>query len=107
MVAALVGHRRPTEYLWPSRQCEPARSATLTQAARNQQDVCNYVNGGIQWRAGSASADGPVTKYVAQLFDAGERLRGRAPGRHPLRLGGVPAVPLPFEGARLEIASRF
>jgi hypothetical protein len=99
--SAIIGY----EYL-AKQQCEPGRVATLTQAARNQQDVCNYVNGGIQWRAGSAGADKPATKYVAQLFDAVNVFVGERRGATRCVSGVCRQFP-PFEGARLEITSRF
>ena len=50
--------------------------------------------------------DSPRGKYLAQLFDAVNVFVGRRRGRHPLRQRIVPAVQ-PFEGARMEITSRF
>ncbi len=100
-LSAIVGY----EYL-AKQGCQPARSATLTQAARTQQDFCNYVNGGLPWRAGTAGADRPATKYVAQLFDAVNVFVGQRRGATRCVSGVCRQFP-PFEGARLEITSRF
>ena len=87
-------------------QCEPQRAATLSQPARAQQNFCNYVSGGVQWRAGSTWADNPRTKYVAQLFDAVNLFVGQRRGAIRCVNGSCRQFQ-PFEGARLELTSRF
>jgi hypothetical protein len=87
-------------------QCEPQKDATLSQPARPQQNFCNYVSGGIQWRSGSTWADSPRKKYVAQLFDAVNVFVGQRRGAVRCVSGVCRQFP-PFEGARLEITSRF
>jgi hypothetical protein len=100
-LSAIVGY----EY-FAKEKCEPPRTATLSQPARQQVDFCNYVNGGIQWRAAGAGADKPSTKYVAQLFDAVNIFVGQRRGAIRCVSGVCRQFP-PFEGARLEITSRF
>jgi len=91
------------EYLLKD-QCQPGHAATLTQPARAQRDVCHYVNGGIQYRAGSG--DTPAKKALAQIFNTVNVFVGQR--RAALRcVSGVCRQFPPFEGARLEITSRF
>jgi hypothetical protein len=100
-ISAIFGY----EY-FAKEQCEPARAQTLSQPARPQRDFCNYVNGGIQWRAAGVGADKPSTKYVAQLFDSVNLFVGQRRGAIRCVSGVCRQFP-PFEGARLEITSRF
>jgi hypothetical protein len=86
--------------------CEPGRSATLTLAARQQQNFCNYVSGGLQWRAAGAGGERPASKYIAQLFDAVNLFVGQRRGAIRCVSGVCRQFP-PFEGARAEIVSRF
>jgi hypothetical protein len=86
--------------------CEPFRYQTLSSGARAQQNFCNYVSGGLQWRAGSTWADKPRTKYVAQLFDAVNLFVGQRRGAIRCVNGSCRQFQ-PFEGARLEVTSRF
>ena len=84
--------------------CQPARSATLSEEARASKSVCHYVNGGVQWRA---SGDGTGAKKVlGQLFNSVNLFVGQR--RAAIRcVSGVCRQFPPFEGARLEITSRF
>lgn len=85
-------------------QCQPARSATLTQPARPQRDVCHYFNGGLQYRAGSGGTR--AVKALNQIFNTVGVFVGQR--RAALRcVSGVCRQFPPFEGARLEITSRF
>lgn len=85
-------------------QCQPGRSATLTKDARPEKDVCHFVNGGVQWRAGTPS--GGAAKVLSQLFNTVNVFVGQR--RAALRcVSGVCRQFPPFEGARLEITSRF
>ena len=86
-------------------QCIPARSATLSQAMRPESDACFYVNGGLQWRSGSTWAETPK-KYIAQLFDGVGLFVGQRRGAIRCVSGVCRQFPA-FEGARLEITSRF
>jgi hypothetical protein len=97
--AAIFGY----EYL-VKEQCQPGRSATLGQGARAEKSVCHFVNGGLQWR--SAGSGAGVGKAFAQLFDTVGVFVGQR--RAALRcVSGVCRQFPPFEGARLEITSRF
>jgi hypothetical protein len=100
-LSAIVGY----EYLAKGK-CEPARSATLSQPTRAEKDFCNYVSGGLQWRSGSTWADTPRAKYVAQLFDTVNVFVGQ---RRPATrcVSGVCRQFPAFEGARVEVTSRF
>jgi hypothetical protein len=100
-LSAILGY----EYLAKA-QCEPLKHATLSSPLRPQQDFCNYVSGGIQWRSGSTWAESPRAKYVAQLFDAVNLFVGQRRGAVRCVSGVCRQFP-PFEGARLEITSRF
>jgi hypothetical protein len=93
------------EYLMKD-QCQPPRSGTLSAPARAEKDTCFYVNGGVQWRSGSAGEERPSTKYVAKLFDAVGLFVGQRRGATRCVSGVCRQFP-PFEGARLEITSRF
>jgi hypothetical protein len=85
-------------------QCQPDRPATLSQPARPAKDLCHFVNGGLQWR--TAGIGGGAGKYVGQLFDSVSVFVGQR--RAALRcVSGVCRQFPPFEGARLEITSRF
>ena len=86
-------------------QCLPARSATQTQPARAQGDFCSYFNGGLQWRSAGAG-EGTPRKYVAQLFDGVGLFVGQRRGAVRCVSGVCRQFP-PFEGARIEITSRF
>src|SRR5262249_30249165 len=92
------------EYL-AKEQCQPLRSATLTQPARAESDFCTYVNGGLPWRSAGAG-EGRATRYVAQLFDGVGLFVGQ---RRPATrcVSGVCRQFPAFEGARIEITSRF
>jgi hypothetical protein len=87
-------------------QCEPSRVATLTQPARAEREFCNYVSGGLQWRSSTTWAEKPRAKYVAQLFDTVNLFVGQ---RRPATrcVSGVCRQFPAFEGARLEVTSRF
>jgi hypothetical protein len=85
-------------------QCQPGRAATLSQPARAEKNLCHYVNGGVQWRTKNLGAG--KSKYVGQLFDAVSVFVGQR--RAALRcVSGVCRQFPPFEGARLELTSRF
>ena len=86
--------------------CRPGHAATLTQPARAEKDVCHFVNGGLQWRSGSGSGGSRATRALSQLFNSVGVFVGQR--RAALRCGsGVCRQFPPFEGARLEITSRF
>jgi Family of unknown function (DUF6029) len=86
--------------------CEPSRYQTLSSPARAQSNFCNYVSGGLQWRSGSTWAENPRKKYVAQLFDAVNLFVGQRRGAIRCVNGSCRQFQ-PFEGARLEVTSRF
>jgi hypothetical protein len=86
--------------------CQPFRTQTLSAPARSQSNFCNYVSGGLQWRSGTTWADNPRKKYVAQLFDAVNLFVGQRRGAIRCVNGSCRQFQ-PFEGARLEITSRF
>jgi hypothetical protein len=98
-LSAIFGY----EYMVKDR-CQPEQSATLSQQARPAKNLCHFVNGGIQWRSGG---DGEgATKVVNQLFDSVSVFVGQR--RAALRcVSGVCRQFPPFEGARIEITSRF
>jgi hypothetical protein len=85
-------------------QCQPGRMATLTKDARPERDVCHFVNGGVQWRAGSGGQG--AKKVLGQVFNSVSLFVGQRRGA--LRcVSGVCRLFPPFEGARLEVTSRF
>ena len=93
------------EYLLQD-QCQPPRSATITGPARPEKDTCIYANGSLQWRAVGAGEERPSTKYVARLFDGvGVFVGERRPATRCV--SGVCRQFPAFDGARLEITSRF
>lgn len=86
-------------------QCQPGRSATLSQPERAERDVCHFVNGGIQYRAGGGTGTG-AKKALNMIFNTVNVFVGQR--RAALRcVSGVCRQFPPFEGARLEITSRF
>jgi len=86
--------------------CQPARPATISLPARAQKDVCHFINGGIQWRTAGSGGDRIGTKVAGQLFDTVAVFVGQR--RAALRcVSGVCRQYPPFEGARIEITSRF
>jgi hypothetical protein len=99
--AAIFGY----EYL-AKEKCQPPRSATISDPARPEQDFCNYVSGGLQWRAAGAWSDQARLKYVTRLFDTISLFVGQRRGAIRCVSGVCRQFP-PFEGARLEITSRF
>jgi hypothetical protein len=62
--------------------------------------VCHYVSGGLQWKSGSHD------KIVQQLFDTVSLFVGQRRGAIRCVSGVCRQFP-PFEGAKLEIVSRF
>ncbi|MFT3767052.1 MAG: hypothetical protein QM820_16260 [Minicystis sp.] len=98
-LSAIFGY----EYLVKD-HCQPGHAATATQAARAERDVCHYVNGGLQWRSGTGTTR--ATKALSQVFNSVNVFVGQR--RAALRcVSGVCRQFPPFEGARLEITSRF
>lgn len=93
------------EYL-AKEKCQPGLSNTLSSPARPERDTCYYVNGGVQWRAGTAGEDRPSTKYVAKLLNSVGVFVGQRRGATRCVSGVCRQFP-PFEGARLEVTSRF
>lgn len=94
-VAAIFGY----EYLLKS-GCRAEVPETLTHPAQPGQDICHFVNGGLQWR--SLSKGG----VLGQLFDTVNVFVGQRRGA--LRcISGVCRQFPPFEGAKLELTSRF
>lgn len=93
------------EYL-NKEKCQPGLSNTLSSPARPERDTCFYVNGGVQWRAGSAGEDRVSTKYLAKLLDSVGVFVGQRRGATRCVSGVCRQFP-PFEGARLEVTSRF
>jgi hypothetical protein len=63
-------------------------------------ELCHYFNGGLQWRSGSDDS------ILAQLFDTVQFFVGQRRGGIRCVSGVCRNFP-PFEGARLEIVSRF
>jgi hypothetical protein len=84
--------------------CEPAHDATLSHPATPAKNVCHFLNGGLQWRSGGEGEG--AAKVVNKLFDSVSVFVGQR--RAALRcVSGVCRQFPPFEGARLEITSRF
>lgn len=92
------------EYLIKDK-CQPGLSSTLSAGARAERDACYYVNGGLQWRSAGVGG-GTSKKYIAQLFDGVGLFVGQRRGATRCVSGVCRTFP-PFEGARLEITSRF
>ena len=80
------------------RRPEKQRHQGEKAPARAQQNFCNYVNGGLQWRSGSTWAESPRTRYVAQLFDAVNVFVGQRRGAIRCVNGSCRQFQ-PFEGA--------
>ncbi len=71
-------------------------------ATRPQSNTCFYVNGGLQWRARAAEGD----SVVKQIFDTVSLFVGQRRGAIRCVSGVCRQFP-PFEGAKLELTSRF
>lgn len=67
---------------------------------RTNVDLCHYLSGGVQWRSGSSE------RFVERLFDTVSVFVGQRRGGIRCVAGTCKPFP-PFEGARLEIVSRF
>jgi hypothetical protein len=94
------------EYLTNPDLCPPARPGTPSQSARTGEGVCTYVNGGITWRSHGSGTAGPTQRAFEQLFDTVRAFVGQT--RPAVRcVSGVCRSFPAFEGARLEITSRF
>src|SRR5262249_4524083 len=80
--------------------CQPAVPGTARRPAQPGKNVCTFVNGGLQWRShgkggGAGMPVDPVAVFVGQR-------------RPALRcVSGVCRQFPPFEGAKLELTSRF
>ena len=84
--------------------CEPLHPPTLSHPGSPAKNLCHFVNGGLQWRSGGDGAG--ATKVMNQLFDSVSVFVGQR--RPALRcISGVCRQFPAFEGARLEITSRF
>ncbi len=82
--------------------CRAGVNATLTKPAVPQQDLCHYFNGGITWRSNAGGKRTPLK----MLFDTVTLFVGQRRGA--LRcISGVCRQFPPFEGAKLELVSRF
>jgi hypothetical protein len=100
-LSAVVGY----EYLIKN-GCQPALPATRTQASSGGRDVCHYVNGGIQWRSHQGEDGSPLTRTLGRLFDTVAVFVGQRRGAVRCVSGVCRQFP-PFEGAKLEVTSRF
>jgi Family of unknown function (DUF6029) len=80
--------------------CRAPVAATLTHPAQPRQDICHFVNGGLQWRSVS---NGGV---LGQIFDTVGIFVGQRRGALRCISGICRQVPA-FEGAKLELTSRF
>lgn len=82
--------------------CRAGVEATLSKPAVPQQDLCHYFNGGITWRSNAGGKRTPLK----MLFDTINLFVGQRRGA--LRcISGVCRQFPPFEGAKLELVSRF
>lgn len=98
-ISAIFGY----EYLARD-DCQPERPATLSRELRPAKNLCHYVSGGLQWRAGTEGTG--AKKALQQVFNSVSVFVGQQ--RAALRcVSGVCRQFPPFEGARLEITSRF
>jgi hypothetical protein len=66
----------------------------------SEDPLCHYVNGGLQWRSSSSE------RVVERIFDTVSLFVGQRRGAIRCVSGVCRQFP-PFEGARLEIVSRF
>lgn len=88
-LAAIVGY----EYM--GRQgCRP------TEPGEDEVRLCHYVNGGLQWRSANSE------RVLGQIFDTVSLFVGQRRGAIRCVSGVCRQFP-PFEGARLELVSRF
>jgi Family of unknown function (DUF6029) len=86
--------------------CQPFRPGTLSEPARPATDVCKYFNGGVTWRSHGSGTGGPTQRAFEQVFDTVRAFVGQT--RPAVRcVSGVCRTFPAFEGARLEITSRF
>jgi hypothetical protein len=67
---------------------------------RKDVDLCHYLSGGVQWRAGSSE------RFAERLLDTVNVFVGQRSGGIRCVSGTCKPFP-PFEGARVEIVSRF
>lgn len=72
----------------------------VKEGCRSGSDVCHYVNGGLQWKSGSGDT------ILEQIFDTVQVFVGQRRGAIRCVSGVCRQFP-PFEGAKLEIVSRF
>jgi hypothetical protein len=100
-LSAIFGY----EYLLKN-GCQPLRPATLSEPTRAGKDVCHFFNGGLQWRNAGAGEGRRSTRVLGALFDTVSLFVGQRRGALRCVSGVCRQFP-PFEGARLEVTSRF
>ncbi|MFO0755818.1 MAG: hypothetical protein U0359_04975 [Byssovorax sp.] len=100
-LSAVVGY----EYMVQN-GCQPEVPATLSKPAQAGRDVCHFVNGGIQWRSHQGDEGGLVARTLGRLFDTVAVFVGQRRGAIRCVSGVCRQFP-PFEGAKLELTSRF
>jgi hypothetical protein len=86
--------------------CQAEVPATLSKPRQDARDVCHFVNGGIQWRSHQGEEGSPLTRTLGRLFDTVAVFVGQRRGAVRCVSGVCRQFP-PFEGAKLEITSRF
>ncbi len=81
----------------------PATKSTPLQPAKN---LCHFVNGGLQWRSHQGDDGSLFTRTMGRLFDTITVFVGQRRGAVRCVSGVCRQFP-PFEGAKLEVTSRF
>jgi hypothetical protein len=87
------------EYLFKE-GCRARIPATNTRPAQPSKNVCHFLNGGLQWRSQSQGG------VLGQIFDTVAVFVGQRRGALRCVSGVCRQFP-PFEGAKLELTSRF
>jgi hypothetical protein len=77
-----------------------------TNGDHPQVDLCHYFNGGVTWRSNSHDEGSRTERVLGQLFDTVSVFVGQRRGALRCVSGVCRQFP-PFEGAKLEITSRF
>ena len=86
--------------------CQPATPPTAENPEGTPKNLCHFVNGGLTWRS-QASGEGYGAKGVlGRIFDTVSVFVGQRRGAIRCVSGVCRRFP-PFEGAKIEITSRF
>ena len=88
----------------PTISCRPAYHDA--KGAHPSVDLCHYVNGGITFRANLSEQSTPTERVLGRIFDTVTVFVGQRRGATRCVSGVCRQFP-PFEGAKLEITSRF